>query len=290
MCYCFWVKKNISHALLSLVIFFLLFLVCFPYFTASFLQVRLQTEKEEDYQQFLKEELAKKEAEENADYVLYLTGKFDPAQREYFILLPTDHTTIERSKDKIYLRKEAYGAFLNMREAALQGGIDLKIASATRNFDYQKKIWNNKWTGYTIVDGQDLSKSIPDGLERFEKILEYSAVPGASRHHWGTDIDINDANPEYFVTQNGKKVYEWLVQNASTFGFCQTYSVKNYTRPTGYSEEKWHWSYLPLARTFTEEYENLITDNDIKGFNGDKYVHSLDLIDNYVLGINPDCI
>ena len=28
-----------------------------------------------------------------------------------------------------------------------------------------------------------------------DKIIEYSTLPGTSRHHWGTDIDIIDAEP-----------------------------------------------------------------------------------------------
>jgi len=190
----------------------------------------------------------------------------------------------------MFLRKETLDAFLKMAEAADKDMIDLKIASATRNFDYQRGIWNNKWSGVTLVEGNDLSKSIPDGLERFKKILEYSAAPGTSRHHWGTDIDINGAVPEYFATEKGQKVYEWLTKNAPSFGFCETYNLKGSARGTGYNEEKWHWSYLPLSQTFTQEYKNLIKNEDIKGFLGDEHVTSLDLINDYVLAVNPECI
>jgi len=214
-------------------------------------------------------------------------GKFNPTEREDFILIPSKYTTVE---NKMYLRKETLNAFLNMQAAADKDEIDLKIASATRNFDYQKNIWNNKWTGVTLVDGKNLSKSIPDGLNRFKKILEYSAVPGTSRHHWGTDIDVNDANPAYFKTEKGEKVYDWLVKNAPLFGFCQPYNSKVTNRLVGYNEEKWHWSYLPLSKTFTEEYKNSIIDTDIKDFDGDEYVSNLNLINDYVLGINPACL
>ena len=268
----------------------MILLICLPYFTASFMPVRQKMAIQENLQQILKEELIKKEIEKKSQEIIYLTGKFNPEQREDFILLPTDYKIIEKNNDKIYLRKETFNGFIKMHDAANLDGIDLKIASATRNFDNQKKIWNNKWTGYTIVEGKDLSISIPDEIERFKKILEYSAVPGTSRHHWGTDIDINNANPEYFETKNGKKVYEWLMQNALSFGFCQTYTIKNNIRPTGYSEEKWHWSYLPLSQTYTQKYKNLITNKEIKGFYGDKYASLVDLINNYVLAINPNCI
>ena len=94
----------------------------------------------------------------------------------------------------------------------------------------------------------------------------------------------------YFNSEKGKKEYEWLVKNAPLFGFCQTYNLKGSARGTGYNEEKWHWSYLPLSRTFIQEYKNLIKDEDIKGFLGDKYVPALNLINNYILAINPDCL
>ena len=30
--------------------------------------------------------------------------------------------------------------------------------------------------------------------------MNYSAMPTASRHHWGTDVDINSVDPEDFET------------------------------------------------------------------------------------------
>jgi len=238
---------------------------------------------EEIQKQLLEQQVAQKEMQEK----LYLTGKFDPSQRKDFIKVPAKYGI---SGYQMYLREETLEAFEKMSQAADADEIELKLASATRNFDYQKNLWNNKWTGVTIVDGKNLSKSLPDGFDRFKKILEYSAVPGTSRHHWGTDIDINAATPEYFETDKGEEVYEWLLANASSYGFCQPYSEKGPIRPTGYNEEKWHWSYLPLSKNFTQEYKRLVTDADIKGFDGDQYVAGQDLINNYVLAINPECL
>jgi LAS superfamily LD-carboxypeptidase LdcB len=127
-------------------------------------------------------------------------------------------------------------------------------------------------------------------LTRFKKILEWSSVPGTSRHHWGTDIDINNTNILYFQEEKGTREYIWLVQNAPTFGFCQPYNFKNGFRTTGYNEERWHWSYLPIARELTQKYKNSIKEEDINGFLGEKFVPGQNLIDDYVLGINPDCL
>jgi D-alanyl-D-alanine carboxypeptidase len=214
-------------------------------------------------------------------------GEFDQSKRKDFTLIPSKYLV---GGSKMYLRKEAYTAFIKMRTAALKDKITLNVASATRNFIYQKGLWEKKWTGLTIVDGGKLPETVPNELDRFNKILEYSAAPGTSRHHWGTDLDINGAEPKYFETKTGKKVYAWLTKNASTYGFCQPYNVKDQNRLSGYNEEKWHWSYTPLAKDFLKDYVALIKDEDITGFAGDAQVKNLYLIPNYVSSINPDCI
>ena len=252
-----------------------------PVYTSAFLYILQKQENDILNQKLLVTQQILKYAEEKRENVqekIYLLGKFDPSQRDDFAQVPE---TSSVSGYVMYLRKETLNAFLQMADAALKDNIDLKIASATRNFDYQKNLWNNKWDALPVK---------MDGLTKFQTILEYSAVPGTSRHHWGTDIDINGANPAYFETEKGEEEYEWLEQNASSFGFCQTYTAKGPDRPTGYNEEKWHWSYLPLSQKFTEDYKNLITNNDITGFEGDEYVSQENLINNYVLGINPQCL
>jgi zinc D-Ala-D-Ala carboxypeptidase len=284
------VKNNLKYILIII----LLILGALP-ITAIYLKDLKQARIEEArFAEVLRqEEIAKKikrdleEAKRKEDLRLYLTGKFDPKDREDFVAIPPIYTL---TNNKIYLRKETLEAYLKMYNTAKADGVILKIASATRNFTYQKSLWDNKWNSITLANGKKSTPSIEDGLERFKKILEYSAAPTTSRHHWGTDIDINDANPEYFDTEKGIEVYDWLIKNAPLFGFCQTYNEKNASRVHGYNEEKWHWSYLPLAKNFTQEYKNLIKDEDIKGFLGDEYVAGQDLINNYVLSINPECL
>ena len=243
---------------------------------ALFLNFEKKREKEALMERIVAEQKALEEAQKKAEQKIYLMGKFDPSAREDFTPVPEAYNV---GGYKMYLSIEALDAFSKMREAALLDKIDLKIASAARNFDYQKNLWNNKWNALTI-----------DGVDRFKKILKYSAVPGTSRHHWGTDIDINAATPEYFRTRKGASVYEWLNKNASLFGFCQPYNAKGPGRPTGYSEEKWHWSYAPLSRAFTRDYGDLVSEGDINGFLGEEYVSKLNLINNYVLGINSECL
>ena len=211
----------------------------------------------------------------------YLLGRFVPATDSRFVQLTSAHTKRIASHD--YLRKETYDAFVKMAKNAAKEGVKLVIISATRNFDDQKKIWENKWTGKIKVEGKDLT-TVPDLKERARLILLYSSMPGTSRHHWGTDMDLNSWDNSYFSTGEGLKIYEWLSAHASEFGFCQPYTSKTNGR-TGYEEEKWHWSFLPLSNLFLEEYQKQISYSDIEGFEGSEIAIQLQTIDNYVGGV-----
>ncbi|NJN41998.1 MAG: M15 family metallopeptidase [Flammeovirgaceae bacterium] len=148
----------------------------------------------------------------------YLLGKFNPADDSRFVRLTSEHAS--GGALGAYLRRETLSSFEMLQKAADRDGIQLKIISATRNFDRQKEIWENKWNGKTPVEGKDISGMA--GAEKAKLILRYSSMPGTSRHHWGTDFDLNDLNPAYWKSGEGLKIYSWLLANASRFGFCQT--------------------------------------------------------------------
>lgn len=215
----------------------------------------------------------------------HLLGKIDQSSDPDFVHIDPKYT----NKPRIFLRKAAYEAFLSMRAAAEADGIRLEIVSATRNFNYQRGIWERKWTGVTKVEGQNLAKKTKDPVQRAETILRYSSMPGTSRHHWGTDIDLNSLNNSYFESGVGKKVYDWLQANAGNFGYCQTYTVMDETRPHGYQEEKWHWSYMPIAGRFLEAYLAQVSYTELTGFKGAEAAEGLGVIQKYVAGIGPKC-
>jgi LAS superfamily LD-carboxypeptidase LdcB len=212
----------------------------------------------------------------------YLLGKFDPAKDSRFVQLTAEYAS--GSALNRFLRKEALESFQKMQSAAQQDGVRLIIISATRNFESQKKIWEDKWNGKVKVAGKDLT-TIMDKNERARMILLYSSMPSTSRHHWGTDIDLNSVSPQYFESAEGKKIYEWLTAHASEFGFCQPYTSKESGR-TGYEEEKWHWSFVPLSKSLLEEYKNQIRYTDITGFLGGETAASLQVIEKYVDGVS----
>lgn len=217
----------------------------------------------------------------------YLVGKFEPAEHPDFILVDKKYADAEG----YYLRKETYESFKKMWEAAKADSITLTIVSATRNFYRQKAIWEAKWTGARkIENGTNAAQKYPDPKTRALKILEYSSMPGTSRHHWGTDVDLNDLDNFTFEQGQGKKVYDWLQKHAHEYGFCQPYTEKGQNRPHGYNEEKWHWSYTPVSKQLTEMAARRLQDQMIGGFQGAETALSIGIVKKYVLGINQSCL
>jgi LAS superfamily LD-carboxypeptidase LdcB len=216
----------------------------------------------------------------------YIMGHFDPATHPDFVKIPASLA----DREGMYLRKDALKDFIRMHNAARTEGIELQIRSATRNFDYQKGIWERKWTGETILsDGVNASTDIDDGKERALKILEYSSMPGTSRHHWGTDIDLNSFSNDWFGKGEGLKLYNWMLAHAAQYGYCQPYTAKGELRPDGYNEEKWHWSYTPIAQQLLNEAQDNLANEMIKGFLGSEEAVNIDVVNKYVLGVNPQC-
>jgi hypothetical protein len=215
----------------------------------------------------------------------YLIGKVDPAKDPVFARIPDEYVAGPR----VWGHKDAVAAFVRMAEAAAANGYTLKVVSAFRSFDDQKLIWEDKWTGKTPVEKAKLPNTHPDAKARAIKILEFSSMPGTSRHHWGTDFDLNSLNNAYFKTVDGKRIYDWLTAHAAEYGFCQVYSAKGADRPTGYEEEKWHWSYMPVASWYLQQYPVDVGYDRLVGFEGAQSARAIDVIRIYVQGINPEC-
>jgi D-alanyl-D-alanine carboxypeptidase len=219
----------------------------------------------------------------------YLIGDVDPATDSKFARIPEKYI----GGSRVWGHKDAVDAFVRMAEDAEQNGYKLKIVSAFRSFSDQKKIWEDKWTGKTLVGGKKLNNSLPDPAARAKKILEFSSMPGTSRHHWGTDFDLNSLENSYFTNnRDGRRIYDWLVNHAANYGFCQVYTSKKGegARPTGYEEEKWHWSYRPVAAWYLKQYPIDVGYERLTGFLGAETAQAIDVIPNYVQGISPECM
>ncbi|MEE8482781.1 MAG: hypothetical protein V3S12_05455, partial [Acidiferrobacterales bacterium] len=73
------------------------------------------------------------------------------------------------------------------------------------------------------------------------------------------------------------------------YGFCQPYTAG---RAQGHREEKWHWSYRPLAAKFQRKWEQLFAENTsryikVSSFAGNQAAAPLAPI--YQRHINSDC-
>lgn len=160
------------------------------------------------------------------------------------------------------LHRECVPSWQLLHETAAKAGFEVRIASAYRSFDRQLKIWNEKAQGSRpvldqnerVVDVQHLS-----GLEIVNAILRWSALPGASRHHWGSEIDIyeNSLLPSGYSVRLtldetcGDGVlapfYSWLNSQFAVGEFC------GFSRPyfqndaCGVASEPWHLSCITVA-------------------------------------------
>src|SRR5579864_5295209 len=106
----------------------------------------------------------------------YLLGRFDPSTDSRFVRLTPSYA--QGFARKGFLRKETFEAFRKMADAAKKDGLTIFIISPTRNFEDQKKIWLDKWTGKIKVEGKDLT-TITNLKERARLILLYSSMPGS---------------------------------------------------------------------------------------------------------------
>ncbi|EMY63087.1 M15 family metallopeptidase [Leptospira terpstrae] len=220
------------------------------------------------------------------DKTSYLTGKFNSPG-------PLAPVILEEGGKDHFLRpdvKKALQQMVNDFEDSKPTTYKQHIflVSSFRNFGHQKGIWESKFTGKKVMRVPIKGKS-PEEITNL--ILEFSSAPGTSRHHWGTDFDINALDNAYFEENGkGKILYDWLKQNAHKYGFCQPYSRMSTRNNKGYQEEKWHWSYAPISNQLTKEWIKGFSSGEIQlagSFLGADVLGDRAL--DYVRSINPDC-
>lgn len=224
------------------------------------------------------------------DLALLLTGRVEPN------LVAVDNLQLER---------QSAAAFISMQQAARLDSIELKPVSAYRNFDRQAAIWNGKMQGNRAVYNKaqqviDIHKL--EGFAKLEAVLLYSALPGASRHHWGTDLDIYDAaavpadyqlqllEAEYQSGGPFARLSHWLSRYAADFGFFRPYRIYQ----GGVAAEPWHLSYRPLAESYLQQFELQMLQQAIAGSSLCEKALVLqylpEIFQRYVLNINKEAL
>jgi LAS superfamily LD-carboxypeptidase LdcB len=168
-----------------------------------------------------------------------------------------------------------------MRAAAAADGIDLVAFSSFRDFDRQLAIWNGKFLGERpVLDraGQPLDVAHLSAEEKVAAILWWSALPGASRHHWGTDFDVLDGKAlaygyqlqvvpsEYRAGGPFECLTDWLDVHMHAFGFFRPFA----TDRGGVQPEPWHLSHAKVAaraqrQLSLEALKTVLMDSAIEG-------------------------
>lgn len=161
-------------------------------------------------------------------------------------------------------------AFRTLARDAAEHGIQLAIASGHRDYERQRRIWNAKaGRSRALYDRHErpLADDADDAAV-LDAILTWSAIPGASRHHWGTDFDIFDAakKPRAALSltqaeaaEDFAELYAWLAQALPGTPFFRPYARDR----GGVAVEPWHLSYRPLATDFLAAYSIDVFANNI---------------------------
>jgi len=211
----------------------------------------------------------------------------------------TDEHLISLPQQQIKIHPQVLNSLMEIIARAAAAGFDVQIASGFRSFERQLLIWNGKANGLRpVLDefGQVIDLNNLNDDEKVYAILRWSALPGASRHHWGTDIDVYDASridDSYQLqltveeTENGgpfAEFHAWLSQDLQQ-------NPQEFFRPYiagvgSISPEPWHLSYTPLAGLFAAQLsENILrekiqaTDIELKESILKNLTH---IFDNYI--------
>jgi LAS superfamily LD-carboxypeptidase LdcB len=167
------------------------------------------------------------------------------------------------------VHREVVAPLERLCDSAREAGFELTVLSGFRDFDRQRSIWNRKVGGeLAVLDSRaepiDIAALTP--RELVWAILRWSALPGASRHHWGTDVDVYDsaATPDGYEVQlipgevdpggMHAPLHAWLderIASGTSFGFYRPYDLDR----GGVAPERWHLSYAPVSA----EYERRLT-------------------------------
>ena len=191
-------------------------------------------------------------------------------QPEMKILTPQQLTGRERShvvevpQLQCSLHPAAAAALMSMMRDAAGSGLDIAPLSGFRDFNQQLVIWNGKFRGERALldrDGAPLNVATMQEEQIVRAILHWSALPAASRHHWGTEIDVFDravmpqgARPRLVPSEYGcdgifAALSAWLARHAERYGFYLPYDSDR----GGVQPEPWHLSFAPLSSVLLPE-------------------------------------
>ena len=157
------------------------------------------------------------------------------------------------------VQENVLAPFKTLCQKARDAGFEIRVESAYRSFDRQLSIWNRKATGkLKLLDANGVPfKELPKDEEvLMRSILLWSALPGGSRHHFGTELDVVDGKsvPEGYEVELTEDecdgmfapFHRWLseqIEKKNSCGFERVFVPgRGKIQP-----ERWHISHRPSA-------------------------------------------
>ncbi|HUO56554.1 MAG TPA: D-alanyl-D-alanine carboxypeptidase family protein [bacterium] len=176
-----------------------------------------------------------------------------PMTEKQLLGLRTPHGLVSDPDTGQYALKDVMEAYWAMKAEAARAGWRLILVSGYRSFYSQRRVWNNY--DKPLLANSDLSQKA-----RVRSIMSVVSVPGLSRHHWGTELDISEETLRGRLLKinkdTPKKVidfYAWMEENAPRFGFCKVYlGIKG-----AVVDEPWHWSYFPFSKFYARQFMDI---------------------------------
>lgn len=137
----------------------------------------------------------------------------------------------DRDPSTRYMRAEAADAFHQLVDKAAEDGIELKMTTAYRSYDFQKLLFDS----YVKKEGEEAAN-------------KYSAKPGQSEHQTGLAVDVTSPSVDYQLSDDYGETKEgkWLAGHAHEFGFILRFP-KDKEDITGYQYEPWHIRFVGLT-------------------------------------------
>lgn len=189
------------------------------------------------------------------------------------------------------VHQDIFPALAELKAAAARNGFELAVASGFRGFELQREIWNEKARcERTLLDDEEraIDAMALDPDARMFAILRWSALPGGSRHHWGTDVDVFDRvalptgqpmlrRDETVPGAIFGALHAWLDANAQRYGFYRPYDQDR----GGVSPEPWHLSHIELSGALRAQVTPDVLERTVRGGGlelEDSVLRHLDLI------------
>lgn len=174
----------------------------------------------------------------------------------------------------VRLESVAAKAFDSMYIDALKAGLTLTAYSGYRNFESQRRLFENKLYALEVEDAQqyatggyyDAQGNYVEPVKAEKKTLVASVLksvcpPGCSDHNAGLSVDIVSQSDDFAET----KEYKWLMDNAYNYGFVLRYP-EGKEKITGMDFQPYCWRFVGINAAKQMKENNLCLEEYVGGY------------------------